>query len=290
MLEFPSLYSSADALSRKGQRWQKGFFASSFCLNLIAAVLASLSRQTQLTLGFVWMCMVASVMLSMFLYLFRPEVEWFSGRALAESVKTLAWRYSTCAEPYDYGLPEREAEMALHTALLTMLREAQDIGSGLATPSGSKPQISQSMKKLRMSSLPDRREAYSIHRLQDQQSWYSSQARKNRRLDRVWSFAFVVCQFLALCAAAVAAIHGKTGPVYMVGILTTLAGSLVAWQQLCQFGALATAYGMTSQELASIQSTFSLCTTDKEFSEFVLSAEQAISREHTFWLARRRRP
>ena len=34
------------------------------------------------------------------LLILQPERTWYEGRAVAESVKTLAWRYSVCADPF----------------------------------------------------------------------------------------------------------------------------------------------------------------------------------------------
>lgn len=43
----------------------------------------------------------------------------YSGRAVAESEKTLAWRYMLCAEPFKHGLPPADA----HNLFVHCLRE-----------------------------------------------------------------------------------------------------------------------------------------------------------------------
>lgn len=62
--------------------------------------------------------------------------------------------------------------------------------------------------------------------------------------------------------------------------------------QAKQHRALAQAYAVASQELASITSQLNRGITEQEWPQFVIDAEEAISREHTTWLASRvgRRP
>ena len=44
------------------------------------------------------------------LLILQPERTWYEGRAVAESVKTLAWRYSVCADPFPKEMSRAEAE------------------------------------------------------------------------------------------------------------------------------------------------------------------------------------
>jgi hypothetical protein len=62
---------------------------------------------------------------------------------------------------------------------------------------------------------------------------------------------------------------------------------VTAWVQAKQYQNLATAYGVTSQELSSVASEVATLTDEALWARFVREAEQTISREHTLWRASR---
>lgn len=71
------------------------------------------------------------------------------------------------------------------------------------------------------------------------------------------------------------------------GIFTTVIAGILAWTQIKQYKTLAESYGLTTQELGIIEERSKGILKNDEFSNFVIEAEAAISREHTVWLARR---
>jgi len=92
--------------------------------------------------------------------------------------------------------------------------------------------------------------------------------------------------FLAF-AAAVALVKWPDSDFKLTGLFTCLASALIAWVQLKQHKELAQSYSIAEVELGFIQEQGQHITTDREFSDFVGDAENAISREHTLWIARR---
>lgn len=287
-IEWPALFASADRVSLDGQRLQKRCFGGIILLNITAAGLANFANHKPIALTML-VVMITAVGFSIALLTIRPQAEWYNGRALAESVKTLSWRFVTCTVPYTKERAEQDAKEAFTEALKTALKEGNSISSGLFTQSGDSTQITNSMLDVRRLPLCERRDLYLTERLRDQQKWYSEAAKKNRRAELIWGSGAVFCECLALlfAALAIATVGGATAG---IGIITTAASGVAAWQQQCQFGALASAYGMTAQELSTIQSLSGECQSEDALSNFVLSAERAISREHTYWLARRRNP
>ena len=59
----------------------------------------------------------------------------------------------------------------------------------------------------------------------------------------------------------------------------------MAWIEAKQHRNLATAYGIASQELASIETELPTKNSEEGWAAFVGQAEEAISREHTLWRA-----
>ena len=74
-----------------------------------------------------------------------------------------------------------------------------------------------------------------------------------------------------------------------VGLLTTISASALSWLQLKQHQELKQAYTTATQELNFIVTLTDQLTTEDSFSKFVLDSENAVSREHTLWLAQRRK-
>jgi hypothetical protein len=73
----------------------------------------------------------------------------------------------------------------------------------------------------------------------------------------------------------------------LLGFLAASAGGAMAWIEGKQHRNLATAYGIASQELASIASELAMLNSEERWAAFVGQAEEAISREHTLWRASR---
>jgi hypothetical protein len=81
--------------------------------------------------------------------------------------------------------------------------------------------------------------------------------------------------------------NGEGSSIDFNTILVFVATSLIAIVELYKFKDLHQAYALTYQELIIIKARFGTIHDQSSLSQFVLEAEQAISREHTMWLARR---
>ena len=74
-----------------------------------------------------------------------------------------------------------------------------------------------------------------------------------------------------------------------VGLFTSIASALIAWLQIKQHKEQAQSYSIAELELGFIQQEAQYIADDLALSDFVGDAENAISREHTLWVARRDR-
>lgn len=216
---------------------------------------------------------------------------WYSGRAAAESVKTLSWRFATGAEPFPVSLRVAEAEALFLARLRDVLRDIALEGVRLeAATEPGQGQITDDMRRIRLSPGPDRLESYVEGRVRDQLRWYSDEASKNDTRHESLTWLVGLLQVAAIVAAILVAVH-PTWTLNPVGLLTTSAAVLIAWSEKKGHQELAHAYGLTAQEL-EMAMTEAATTGEADLPRFVLDTEQAISREHTLWIARRtlRRP
>ena len=228
----------------------------------------------------------ASIIASLFLQSLAPESAWFAGRSIAESVKTLAWRFMTCAEPYQAALGSRDAEGRFLSDLHLIMAEKKSLAWTLSTMDLAEPQITETMRRLRSADIPTRLEMYLSGRIRDQRTWYSSKASSCRKAQVGWFFCVIIAQAAALATAILRVSYAESLP-NLTGVFAGTAAACMAWMQIKRQRELAQAYALAAHELGLIQEKARNVTTEAELAAFVADSENAISREHTMWVARR---
>jgi hypothetical protein len=210
----------------------------------------------------------------------RPERAWYEGRAAAESVKTLAWRYMVRGESFEAG---EGADAKFVRELKGLLQDLADLALSDDDPEAA--QITAAMRAARAHDFVFRRDLYLRHRIRDQQSWYSTKAGWNSRRAHAWLVGGIIFEGLGIVVGAARA-FGHVG-IDLMGICAAAAATITAWVQAKQHQNLATAYGVTAQELSAVAAEVEALTDESIWARFVGEAEEAISREHTLWRASR---
>jgi len=216
----------------------------------------------------------------------RPQRTWYQARAAAESVKTLAWRYAVGGAPF--GVGSRPSEGEVEDLFLGQLDEiiglVKDIKLEVAGSTNG-IQITKQMRTLRASSLEDRKNAYEEGRVANQQSWYIGKATWNRRREKLWAAGMIVVESAGFAAAILKSVGIVVAD--LLGLAGALVAAMMAWVQTRQHSYLATAYLITSVELASVRTKIRRQQAEADWAGFVADAEEAFSREHTLWKASR---
>jgi hypothetical protein len=285
--ELPGLFQAADTASGEGQR---NFFRST-ALRLGLAVLAAISAAATIEVGsrgidaaaiVTTLAFVGVLVVDVFELQTRPGVGWYQGRALAESVKTLSWRYAVGGAPFSVELAPQEAEDRFLRRLEALLR---DLPTVVTVPSRAAA-ISQAMRELRTKDLAERRTTYLAGRVRDQQDWYVNRARQHGRRANRLQTAGLLLEVLGVAAALCEVLRIVTFD--LAGIIAAMIAALAAWIAGKQYRANATAYTLASHELAIIHTRLEQPVPEAEWSELVADAEGAVSREHTTWRASHR--
>jgi len=116
--DYPALFKSADEASNRKQKLYLRLVGAEYVLLLIAAIfslheLASANFYLLFALIFIF-----ATALLLTRALTKPEQDWYRCRALAESVKTLTWRYMMRAAPFNDApaiqVPRSEFRNQLH--------------------------------------------------------------------------------------------------------------------------------------------------------------------------------
>jgi hypothetical protein len=142
------------------------------------------------------------------------------------------------------------------------------------------------MRKLREANLTERKKAYLELRIGDQLEWYRKKARWNKDRAIYWFGGLVVCNVIAIGFALVRIAYPSVHH-WPTDIFVAASASLLAWIQTKKFQELAGSYTLTAHEIMLMRGTLNQNASEREFSAFVGDAENAFSREHTQWQARR---
>ncbi len=286
--DYPALFQAADRASLTAQR-RHLLFTSAILLSLvIAAGLGALSGVLHPAKTAFAVASTALVSLSFVLTAIRralkPEKLWYGGRAVSESAKSMAWRYMAGADPYSMSTPVSDSRFIAD--LKSMVKDSDELAVGFGSEFADRPQISPRMREVRSSPLPQRKQIYVTQRIADQRSWYGRKAKKSQKAESRYFVIILVSQAFALAAGAYM-ISAPDSKWNLIGVFSSLASALVAWLQVRQHEELAQSYAVAALELGFIEEQAQHVSNDQEFSAFVADAENAISREHTLWIARR---
>lgn len=281
----PGLYQSADTASVKAQ----ALYFWGLRLYLVLLVVAAL-------VSFLWGSNSYGSIASAALFLFtlgllvflrvsRPDDIWYNGRAVAESVKTRSWRWVMRAEPYDEKDSIDQASGQFLDDLKAILSQNESLSKALDPSAGFVAPISKNMRQIRELPVKKRLEIYEEQRIEDQANWYSKKAQINKRKSRACFAASVVLH----ASAILMLLYKIKAPMMAIPVesVAVAAGAVLTWMQAKKHNELSSSYALATHEIALIQGEASSVKTEKELSGFVVNSENAFSREHTQWIAKK---
>lgn len=284
--DFPSLFQAADSASNRSQVLYMRLVKADLAMLFVGALLTSITVNN-LEIK-VWLNIFGAILLllafatSLGLKFTRYEKTWYGARAVAESVKTLSWRYMTCAKPFDSSLAVGQVDHLFVNRLEEILLERKNLAVDF--PGNITNQISDRMKEIRQLPWEDKKNIYLNYRVQDQRAWYNKKSEINRNNGNIFFVIAIVLQFIAFAFAMYRIKDPNT--INLAAVFATGTAALFSWIQIKKFHELAQVYALTAQELGFVE-TKAAVTGDMELSSFVADSENAISREHIMWTARR---
>lgn len=284
--DYPGLFRAADAVSRAGQErhvWlaqlELAFLAAAAIVGAVISVVPTVGGQigaVAVAALLIGAALVRSVSRST-----RPETRWFEGRAVAELVKTLAWKYMTHVDPYNCD--DAQAGDQLTQSMQDVLGERLILEpTALAELGGD--QITEGMRRVRALGFEDRRTVYITARVRDQLTWYSRRSGDHKRNADRWFVTGVVCEALAIAAALMLVFNPHL--INLIGVFSTVTAASTTLARLRGDSEVAQRYALAAEELAMIQLRVKSAS-EAVFPDRVVEAEAAISREHKMWAAKR---
>jgi len=282
--DLPRFFQEADAASAKAQTAT----LRATQLRLVGVVAAAIGGVFTLTLlgvdVWAWVALIGfmvALAAELYLALATPERHWYQARAGAESTKTLSWRFAVGADPFFLELSVADAD-ALFRRRITQV--ARQVNEAVQLPKGDASAPSDAMMELRVASLDVKRAIYLRDRTEKQRDWYTDKAKHNRLRATLWRVSLIVAEIVAVTLAAGRVFAGWD--IDAAGILAALIGAGAAWLAVKQHSTLRAAYALTAAELEKQMISIRSASAES-WAQSVADAEEAISREHTTWLASR---
>lgn len=283
---YPALFRSADNASNKKQKAYLRLIGAEYAVLLLASVLSDSAFKGSIFYLLYAFIFAVSLALLLARNLWKLQQDWYRCRALAESVKTLTWRYIMRAAPFADGSPLQDARAEFRNHLYRTFDANRATAEKIDPNWSSADQITDEMDRIRAFSLDERKKYYTAHRLNDQRAWYMRKAGENNRSARNSVIAAVVAYALAF-ALALARIRFPDWQFFWgIGPIIVFAASLIGWMEVKKFNELGAAYTVTAHEIGLIKPKLDAVNSESDFSDFINDAELAFSREHTLWIAR----
>lgn len=281
-LVLPPSYHVADQASLAGQRTFVRSIRVQLSLLLVAGVASAVSWKTG---GVDTAALVAGVAFVIAASLrFKalstsPHQCWYEGRAAAESIKTLFWRFSVGGLPFPMSVKTEDAAA-------TYLDQVREIAEGMTSIplAPSSDDVTPTMTELRATELHERKATYLEARIDDQERWYAAKSQWNADRAKLWSRITLGAESVGAIGAFL--VGFDVIDVDLFGLAGAAAAVAAAWLETKQHHSLASAYGVAASELKSIATLLSERCDEEEWARRVSDSEEAISREHTLWRAR----
>lgn len=282
--DLPGLFQGADAASVLGQRRH----VRAVRLRLAFAIVAAATGVASFRVGTADIDLLAiGTVLALFIVLtvevylksIRPEDTWYDGRALAESAKSLGWRYAVGGAPFPRHGADARAQYADGLRLLL-----EDSPTTSIRPTGA-PAVTRAMQEVRDSPLAVRREVYLRDRVADQKSWYERNAARNEALAHRWGFMLLAVEVVGIMAALCRAVG--LVEIDLAGVVAAFIAAGAAWLAVRQYATNARAYTYAVHELSIAYDRLAVIEDEDAWASEVADAEEAVSREHTMWRASR---
>ena len=303
----PDSFRVADRASLQGQDYTLFWFRCQLGLTLLAALFGTFPEREVHGVNVVPLFAVCAFLgagaFAWALHRRSPQADWYRGRAAAESVKALAWKYSVRAAPFEGPPASPEADRRFDELLDSALRlfrtgPATVVGSGggsggvIGGVIGGGSQITKAMREERASTLRERRNLYVSGRVDAQRVWYLSRADEYENRSNVWAL-WTASAFVA--GAAVAVLEVTAAPsLRALGLLSAGVASATAWTQLLQFRPLASTYRLAAGELERLAAELrnldvNAPDAEERWSWLAREADDVIMHEHLLWRARSER-
>ena len=216
-----------------------------------------------------------------YIHFSKLQDDWYYGRAVAESIKTMTWKFAMRPAKKE---SQNSHEEQFNQQIFNVLKIWEGLRPNLKE-SDAENFVSQNLAEVKSKvDWQKKREYYRRGRILNQQKWYKERAAKNKELGKQYFALTILCYALAMVLSIL--YINNLDHWNFVPLITVIASAMISWTQLNHFRDLNNAYTVARIEIEEILKQMANATED-DFYELVEDAENAFSREHTLWMARK---
>lgn len=286
--DYPSFFKNTDRYSLEGQQTYLKWIKFELFVLVIAAIISlfpfDIPEYGQVLAILSAVAFSAGIGITFYIKNSKFEDDWYIGRALAESIKSLTWKYMTKGEPFgsEYSIEEVDKKF------IELLKEILDENKAflkVTYQDDDGVNITDKMREIRQSSFEDRKSIYINDRVKDQQQWYKSKSAFNKTKSSNLFWTIIAFQAVALIYSLY--LIANPTEFNIVPLATTLAAALLSWLQVKQHQELSQSYAVAANDINLILSQEPYIDSEEKLEVFIADSENAFSREHTLWIARR---
>jgi hypothetical protein len=285
--DMPALFGAADEAALAGQRSflsQTRFQLVMLLLGAAAGVAGQFFDMAELAYVGV-AAYVVLVVTRVNLRLTSTDRVWYENRLIAESVRSLAWRYAVGGAPFgvepdaDRAEDVYEIDERFRERIAGLLSDVSHVP--LPDPRRGTRQITEPMRALRREPLEVRRRAYDEHRVTTQLVWYADRAASRARSQARLDAAFVLSSGAAIFSGLLQAL--AVIEVNLLGLAGMVAAVSATWAATNKYSQQAADYSMAAHQLTLARTILDRQVHEAEWATFVNDAEDAIASEHLSW-------
>lgn len=284
--QYPALYCATNKASMDAQNQYLNFVRVYSFLLIAAAGLGVYGINEKSSAIIAAVLVIGAIFISVMMILRRDEDTWYRARSVAESVKTSSWRFMMRCEPYVDAADVRVVKSRFRARLKSILSEHKELAEHIGGMVSEQEQITDKMCEVRSFAWVQRADYYRTYRIDEQRSWYANKSAWNRRKGRLWFSILISCQALAVLFLILRVAYPDWG-YWPADVFVVAAGSALTWIQVKRFKELAAAYGLTAHEIGVVRGELEQIDSEEKLAVFIADSENAFSREHTQWLARK---
>lgn len=273
--DLPGLFCWAEDVKSRGRRRLLTGTRIRLGLTVLVAVVAVAATPFD-SKDVAWSAIVAAagllgaVFADLALLQMRPERDWVEGGALAEAIKSLAWRYAVGGDPFP--APHLRADDVFLDELDELSSAGQELDVSAAMGG---PPISAQMRALRSAPFDVRKNAYLERRLGQEYARCVTAAARHTSLTRRWRIFLLCTEGIGVCAALLSALLWH---VSIAGVAATIVAAGAAWLETQQHQTHAEAYSRAARDLGLARARIDKINQDEGWSRTVRQAEEVIQR------------
>ncbi len=284
--DYPAIYKSADQASNDTQKYYLNSIKIYMITIILGVGLGVFGINSNNAAIIAALLFLLGIFITILIYTKRFEDYWYKCRSIAESVKTSTWRYVMRVNPYENTDNISIVKKEFLSLIKSILNEHKNLSEHLTQKFGGDEQITHAMDDIRALNLDERIKFYSDYRIDEQRKWYAKKAYDNKKFGKRWFYTLVLFHSLAIIFVLMRIAYPEW-TYWPTEIFIVSGSSILTWLQVKRYRELSAAYSLAAHEIGTIRGELEYVKTENDFSQFVMNAENAFSREHTQWIAKK---